>query len=452
MNKIFYKPKNGFVADIIPFSDGKQVYLYYLHDYRKKDIYGEGTPWYLLTSKNFVDYQEQGEILHRGTKDDQDLYVFTGSCIKANDLYHIFYTGHNPHFDGIKPVQAIMHAISTDGIKYQKIDDEIMFAIDGYEMNDWRDPFVFYDQSDEEYKMLLAARKTNHKKRGGVTLMMRSADLKHWSFDREVYFPNLYYTHECPDLFKMGEYYYLIFSEFNQERVTRYVYSKNPYGPWKSFADDRFDGRAFYAAKTVLFEGKRYIFGWNPTKENEHDDNQWQWGGNLVCHEIYNDAEGHLFQKPVDSILKYFDKKIAIDSLSSHTCTTILKKSPNCYYFSFDFSAKKDSKLLLLLNYDDEQDFGYCYEIKKTGFKFDMFPSYEWRFSNFIGCERDVCIKMDENHHLDLFVEDEVVVAYLDNKFALSSRMYQNCGGKLKLYSLNKDIEFKNVEVKVSSK
>lgn len=51
-------------------------------------------------------------MLPKGTSEEQDLYVFTGSVIKAKGQYHIFYTGHNPHF-GEKglPVQGILHAV-----------------------------------------------------------------------------------------------------------------------------------------------------------------------------------------------------------------------------------------------------------------------------------------------------------------------------------------------------
>lgn len=449
-NKIFYKPNDGFVADIIPYSDGKQLFLYYLHDYRNKELYGEGTPWNLLTTKNFIDYTNHGEVIKRGSKEEQDLYVFTGSCIKVNDLFHIFYTGHNPHFDGVKPVQGIMHAVSKDGVKYEKVSDDILFAYKDYEINDWRDPFVFFDDESKEYKMLLAARKKGYIRRGGITIMLKSKNLKDWDFDSEFYFPNIYYTHECPDLFKLGDYYYLVFSEFNADRVTKYVYSKSIKGPWKSFNDDKFDGRAFYAAKTVLFNNKRYIFGWNPTKEENNDDKNWQWGGNLVCHEIYNDAEGHLFQKPVDEVRTYFEKIIQKDiAYTSDECVEVLNTSPDAYKLSFDFKGESNSKITVILNFDEENDFGYSYQIKKTGIKFDMMPSYEWRFSNFVGCERNILINMEENHHVDIYVEGEIVILYIDNKFALSSRMYQNKNKKIKLCSIGSYAEFKNIKVEL---
>ncbi len=49
------------------------------------------------------------------TRDEQDLYVFTGSVIEANGTFHIFYTGHNPHSkEQGRPIQGMMHATSPD--------------------------------------------------------------------------------------------------------------------------------------------------------------------------------------------------------------------------------------------------------------------------------------------------------------------------------------------------
>ena len=68
---------------------------------------------------------------------------------------------------------------------------------------------------------------------------------------RAVLVAGLYFTHECPDLFRMGEWWYLVFSEFSERCVTRYRMARSLAGPWLAPAEDTFDGRAFYAAKTA---------------------------------------------------------------------------------------------------------------------------------------------------------------------------------------------------------
>ncbi|MDD3958044.1 MAG: hypothetical protein PHO96_04080, partial [Candidatus Izemoplasmatales bacterium] len=231
---LFYQPDNGYLADVIPFYEAGYYYLFYLHDYRNRSKNGEGTPWYLVRTKDFVHFEEFGEVLPRGGKESQDLYVFTGSVFKKGEHdYYLFYTGHNPHYT-TKPQQAIMSARSTDLIHWQKDPDATFFApIDQFESDDWRDPFVFYDHHQDTYKMLLASRlKDGGRRRRGATVMMRSDDLLNWHVERLLYAPEMYYTHECPDYFSIGKYWYLIYSEFSHHRVTHYRISEHLDGPW----------------------------------------------------------------------------------------------------------------------------------------------------------------------------------------------------------------------------
>lgn len=98
---LFYKPENGWAADFIPFYKDGVYYLYYLHDYREAAAHGEGTPWFLVTTKDFVHFEEHGEILARGTPEEQDLYVFTGCVFEADEAmtgakYHLLTQGTTP--------------------------------------------------------------------------------------------------------------------------------------------------------------------------------------------------------------------------------------------------------------------------------------------------------------------------------------------------------------------
>lgn len=146
MAQFFYKPHQAWSADFIPFYAKGQYYLFYLKDYRNPEDCGEGTPWCLIRTTDFVHFEDFGSVLPRGAEEEQDLYVFTGSVIEALGQYHIFYTGHNPHFRARqKPEQAVMHAVSDDLITWRKVPEDTFFApAGGYEPHDWRDPFVYY--------------------------------------------------------------------------------------------------------------------------------------------------------------------------------------------------------------------------------------------------------------------------------------------------------------------
>ena len=319
MKNIFYKPKDGWVGDTIPFAHDGKFYIYYLHDERKgntQDEYGYRTSWNLLITEDGVNVKDCKVVLPVGEYDDADYACYTGSVIEGNDgNFHMFYTAqnnYNPkyHRDG-KPLQYVAHAISTDLINWEKL-PELTFGADEriYEPFDWRDPFVFYNQEEKCFDMLLAARlRGASEKNGGCVGLCRSYDLIHWEAKEPFYNPESYMTHECPDLFKLGNKWYLVYSTFSEKFVTHYRMSDKLSGPWTSPIEDTFDARAFYAAKTAQVGDKRMAFAWVPTKRGESDFGQYEWGGNFIAHEINQTNDNKLIVKPAEGLINMFNKE-----------------------------------------------------------------------------------------------------------------------------------------------
>lgn len=459
MNRIFYRSKNGCTGDVIPFYDKGTFYLFYLHDFRNHDVYGEGTPWYYLTTKDFVTYEEHGEVIPRGNKESQDLYVFTGSVFKeAEGKYHIFYTGHNPHLrkQG-KPEQAVMHAVSSDLKHWEKVPEDTFYApTDIYEPHDWRDPYVFFNEEKKEYWMLLAARtREGAAIRKGCTALCVSKDLKNWKAAQPLWAPSYFYTHECPDLFKMGEWWYLIYSEFSDKCITRYRMAKSLNGPWLAPRDDAFDGRAYYAAKTATDGQKRYLFGWNPTK-NGSDYKPWEWGGNLVVHEVFQRENGLLGVKMPETVRDYFGKEIASIGTINMQCPEGFLTHPieanlgPSYKISAKVSFSSDStKLGIQLRHDRQNDSSYAYVLDTTRNRlvFSIIPNHPWNRANFENVERGIVLQENKAYDLDILVEEDVCVAYFDHSVALSSRMYANAGHGISLFVADGNARFENVKL-----
>ena len=124
--------------------------------------------------------------------------------------------------------------------------------------------------------------------------------------------PGLYFTHECPDLFRMGDWWYLVYSTFSERHVTHYRMSRSLHGPWQAPENDAFDGRAYYAAKSASDGQRRFLFGWAATREGEKDTGPWQWGGNLVVHELHQEADGTLSVAVPPSVDQAFARPNAI--------------------------------------------------------------------------------------------------------------------------------------------
>ena len=315
VREFFYRPLSACAGDFIPYYKDGRFHLFFLLDWRDKPGHGEGVPWYQVSTTDFVHFVEHGEMLPRGGKDDQDLYVFTGSVIEGEGKYHIFYAGYNPYFNPRgKPEQAILHAVSSDLLNWKKVPEDTFYAPpERYERNDWRDPFVFWNPEASEYWMILAARlKPGPSRRRGCTALCTSKDLKKWEVKEPFWAPGLYFTHECPDLFKIGDWWYLIFSEFSDVIRTRYRMSRSLSGPWLTPKRDYFDGRAFYAAKTASDGQHRFLFGWEASHSGDQDYSGWQWGGNLIVHEVHQQSDGTLSVAVPASIDAAWTKPLAV--------------------------------------------------------------------------------------------------------------------------------------------
>jgi beta-fructofuranosidase len=162
----------------------------------------------------------------------------------------------------------------------------------------------------------------------GGTFIAYSDDGLKWDLDEKPFLlPQAYYTHECPDLFKIGDWWYLIFSEFTDKCVTRYVMSKSLDGPWITPINDTFDGHSFYAAKSISDGKRRILFGWNCIKNNEKDDEMWQWGGTIICNEIVQLPNGELGVKCPEEVKNTYSKPVQLKSEYSLGKTDILEDS-----------------------------------------------------------------------------------------------------------------------------
>ena len=80
--------------------------------------------------------------------------------------------------------------------------------------------------------MLLAARENGATERNGCVALSVSDDLAHWEYRRPLYAPRTHQgAYECPDFFKMGDWYYLVYSSymdgFSTYCISSSVFPKN---------------------------------------------------------------------------------------------------------------------------------------------------------------------------------------------------------------------------------
>lgn len=313
---IFRKPEiTESTGDAIPFYHEGRYYIFSLTPPPGTTVYPERlrTSWHLTSSKDLIHWEEVGIVLQPGEGQEPDACgVWTGAALYGEGNYHIFYTGYNYR---LYYQQTICHAISKDGLNWCKDPENPILLPDEteYEHGDWRDPYVFFNQDEELYWMLLSARlKSGPPARRGCIVLYKSPDLNYWSSYGPLYMP--YHTNcpECPELYKMGDTWYLSYSRFSEFANTIYRTSKSPYGPWKTPRMDGIGGRRFYAAKSMENEeGRRFYFGWAHDRAEKSNYGEWYWGG-VFCipHEIYSSKSGELCVKMPEKCVQEYQEDI----------------------------------------------------------------------------------------------------------------------------------------------
>lgn len=288
-----------YMGDVMPFYDDGVMNIYHLQNSTGPlSIFYH--PIARLTTSDFVHYTDMGiAINYEEEVNSPDAAIGTGSFIKdADGVYHCFYTGHNDHGqeEGLPYNEVIRHAVSTDGQQtWVKEEDFLLYGTE----NDFRDPYVYYDGEDEMYYMLVTTRENGAGviKRYGASSLDASSD--EW-IDLGVFFYNDdgTYNMECPSYIEWNGYYYLFYSEQGDDRVTHYRYRTEKDGEWKKFERDSIDSAGFYAGRVEKADDKVYALAWCATLSGGSFD----WGGNLVVHELKQSSSGELFGVMASSV------------------------------------------------------------------------------------------------------------------------------------------------------
>ena len=458
--QIFPKREESWVGDPMPYWDGKEFKVFYLDDLRNGDFGYH--PWSLLTTKDFVSYKDEGIVIPYGTKGtDQDVAIGTGSVVQDKDgLYHSFYTGHNAKKF---PKEAVMHATSEDMINWTKIPEDTFRASEQYAADDFRDPYVIYNDDYEEYWMLLTTRKGNL----GVVALYTSQDLVTWE-DEGVLFENDMDTDsnlECPTLIKFDGHWYLSFSDQWPDRVVHYRMATDSKGPFTKPEKDHFDGNGFYAGRMEKDDENLYMFGWTPTKVRYSDNEDYDWGGNLVVHQLMQKDNGELYPVPVTSVVDSFSKAKNIAPLLQ--TETILKDKDTYHFSGNDFELLTFAPIVGTQHFsaevkidDTDGKFGFMFNVADTNIgTLNLVVDIEKQELQFYNKLTDTILNekpqstmaadfvAGDTVKIDLFIENSTVVLYFDDQAVLSSRMFSLRDREWGFFGIDSKIELQNAKL-----
>ena len=420
VSPIHFRPFTGALADTIPFFFQGQYHVFYLHVI-------EGTPWEHIVSSDLVNWTELPTALTRNPDDPNGPdggNMFTGSVIEHQGLFHIFYTGHNPNNpDGM---EHVCHATSTDGVVWTKHPEHV-FGADGVHYqakSDFRDPYVFWNEQEGCFWMLLCAREAGTGK--PVQGVARSQDVVTWEqIDPLVFDPPLANgTPECPDVFKCGETWYLLHSP--SAGTTDVRWARELRGPWRRPEPFSIDTSILYAAKRMT-DGKRHILtGWIRDLTGSRDGGGGQWGGTQsLPREAYEGSGGQLYFRPADEVVAAFSNVFYKTRMTVRPDAPSVMDAPSHYMLDCRVRLGANAEFTVALR---QQADGAAYRltVRPVSREAEIAgPGFSSRRSCTVDTAKPV--------KLQVFLQGTILECFINDQYAFSWRAYDLQQGKLGL-------------------
>jgi len=454
----------GFVGDVMPYYENGKFHLFFLHDAKTKPA-GEGFhDIHSFETTNFKDFTYLGRQISYGTASEPDFGVGTGSLVKVGNMYYYYYTGHNEvvSFLSGNPRESVLLATSNDMKNWTKVKSFKITAPAGYYDYEFRDPHVFFNTEDGKYWMLVSAQ-TSAKKAVVLKFTTTNPASGNWSVENPIYTTTSsenYIMLECPDLFKMGNYWYLVFSEnWSSNSGTHYRIATSPNGPWTTPANDRLDGSYLYAAKTVSDNTDRYLVGWTARKVPESNTGGKDWAGNLVAHQLVQNPDGTLGVKPISALQSVFiqNTPLFVDKITGNASQNgnsfnlpansqvMFGKLQKANQISFTLNTAANGKSGLILAQDNDG---------KSGFKISFEPSSNRMASYVMNTGNEDFVDSyplsgisGTTYNVTAFISNDVCVVYVNDKLAFSNRVYDVVNKKWSIFG-TAESSFSNINVK----
>lgn len=452
----YWKPSVGRVGDPMPFYDAKagDFKVLYLQEFDNNNAWCYH-PIYGVSTADGVTYQGLGEVLPTGrSKDELDAAIGTGCAVyNPNDnLYYIYYTGHTTQ-------EVVMRATSTDFKSWTKDKAWVLRGTDfGYSDVDFRDPQVFQDDNGLWHMIISSNLKFAE---------FTSTDLREWNHAGQFSCMIWDRMLECPDIFKMGDWWYMVYSEAYRSDWSRKVkymmahslddlkkcFNEGPQWP----ADDKegvLDTRAFYAGKTASNGTDRFIWGWTPyrTGASIHDKNiavgaegEPNWSGALVCHKLVQHADGTLSVGEVPAMAARYAQPAEVKVMDSQNFAS--GEIDGDGYVLYNRLGYHNHLSFTVTTAGEGDKWGVSFARGSDATKYySLVVNPEWangcRKVNFeqegaegkgfiVGADGYIFPRPADNiYKVDIYTDNSVVVMYINGEFGTTQRIYglqKNC-------------------------
>ena len=434
--------KQPYVGDPMPYYEDGVYYIYYLKD--GGDSFNHSI--YLATTTDFVTYTEYDDpVLEASRSGGQDSWTGTGSVVKVEDKYYLFYTGHNSS-GAMTFKEKVMVAVGDTPTSFTKVTGwEITPDSSLGQKNDFRDPQAYYDPETGIISMTITA------SQGNVARIIKysvSADLQSVTYDGIIFSNPVgdFWNLECTDTFCIGDVWYVTYSA--QDDTLWYATSQTPYGPYSE--PKRLEGKLFYAAKHVEDGTNSYMVGWARRSESASSTQDVAaWGGNLVVQKLVQKENGDLVLAPVDAIVAQFTQRRQLLMEGSH----IFLQAGSRYSYSDVFTCYESYMLTGEFAFTGTGSFGLAFDFNGKENKYKMIsvnPSENkvqllFNEGDTLIAENQIELEAGKTYSFTYIQEGSVGVFYIDGIAALTVRIYGASGKPVMLFAENNGVLFSSL-------
>lgn len=289
-----YEISDRWVWDFWFARDGDDVHVFHLQAPRSlgdPDLRHHRATVGHAVSQDLRTWTPLPDALHPGALGEfDDLATWTGSVVRSGETWHMFYTGISHAEQG--RVQRVGHATSSDLTTWTKhgmvLEADARWyerLADGPREEAWRDPWVWWEDSDSRWHMMLTARaKDGAPDARGVIGHAWSHDLVTWEAGPPLSAPGEFYHLEVPQLLSYGGRSQVLFCAApvdhsaarrargaELEGGTHYLVADTALGPYE-VAPGRFllgdAHNSRYAGRVIEHDGASVLMTW----ENVTDD------------------------------------------------------------------------------------------------------------------------------------------------------------------------------------
>lgn len=249
--KHHFEPQKGWMNDpngLVYFRG--QYHAFFQHN--PYSTHWDKMHWGHAVSDDLLHWKELPIALYPDKEYESEGGCFSGSAIVKDDRLYLFYTS-------VADKQTQSVAFSDDGLHFTKYEENPVICENPLGYYDFRDPKV--TEIDGQYYMVTGSGNKN----AGQVLLFKSENLLSWSFVGVLFESNEYKPCiECPDFFKLGDKYVLMFSKMEEPtRTTHFVIGDFENGRLVNTVICRPEwGRDFYAPQTMWDGNRRILISW----------------------------------------------------------------------------------------------------------------------------------------------------------------------------------------------